>query len=54
MIAGIASAPTSKETICAVTVVPMLVPKMIPIACERFSSPALMKPITITVLALED
>ena len=54
MIAGIASTLTSNETSCAVMVVPIFVPMMMPTACARFSSPALMKPITITVLALED
>ena len=54
MIAGIARTPTSNETICAVIVVPILDPMMIPIDWARFRSPALMKPITMTVVALED
>ena len=38
--------------ICAVIVVPMLAPRMMEIACGRFISPALTKPIAITVVAL--
>ena len=36
---------------CAVIVVPMLAPKITEIACGRLISPALTKPITITVVA---
>ena len=54
MIAGSANAEMSNATICAVMVVPMFVPKMIPIDCARFRSPALIKPITMTVVALDD
>ena len=43
-----------KATSCAVMVVPMFAPNMIPIDWTRFNSPAFTKPITITVLALED
>ena len=52
--AGIASPPRSNEMTWAVMVVPMLAPKMMPIPWVRFSKPALMKPMTITVVALED
>ncbi len=45
---------TSNAMICAVMVVPMFAPKMMPIDCTRFRSPALTKPITMTVVALED
>ena len=38
--------------ICAVIVVPMLAPSIIEIACGRLISPALTKPIVITVVAL--
>ena len=44
----------NKLTIHAVIVVPMLAPKMTPNDWYRFSSPALAKPTTITVVALED
>ena len=54
VIAGSASPERLNEMICAVTVVPMFAPKMMPIACDRFSSPALMKPMTMTVVALDD
>ena len=42
------------EMIQAVIVVPMLAPMMTPIACASVRSPALTKPTTITVVALED
>ena len=54
VIAGSARPERLNEMICAVTVVPMFAPKMMPIACVRFSSPALMNPITMTVVALDD
>lgn len=54
VIAGSASPERLKEMICAVTVVPMFAPKMMPIDWTSDSNPALMKPITITVVALED
>ena len=54
VIAGSASPERLKEMICAVTVVPTLAPKMMPMAWVRVRSPALMNPITITVVALED
>ena len=38
--------------ICAVIVVPILAPNIIEIACGSVISPALTKPITITVVAL--
>ena len=38
--------------ICAVIVVPMFAPRMMEIACGRFISPALTKPIAITVVAV--
>ncbi len=44
----------SRETICAVTVVPILAPIITPTACIRFISPELTKLTTITVVALED
>ena len=44
----------SKAISCAVIVVPMLAPKITEIACGSPISPALTKPITITVVALED
>ena len=40
-------------TICAVTVVPMLAPMMIAVACLRVMTPALTKPTTMTVVADE-
>ena len=52
--AGSASPERLNEMICAVTVVPIFAPKMIPIDCRRVRSPALMKPITMTVVALDD
>ena len=45
---------TSNAMICAVMVVPMFAPKMMPIDCTSVRSPAFTKPITMTVLALED
>ena len=54
MIAGIIIQPISNATSCAVIVVPMFAPKINPTACARVNNPALIKPITITVLALED
>ena len=42
------------ESISEVTVVPMLAPMMTPMALLRDRSPALTKPTTITVVALED
>ena len=44
----------SNATSWAVIVVPMLAPKINPMACTRESRPAFTKPMTITVLALED
>jgi hypothetical protein len=44
----------TRDTIHAVTVVPILAPMMTPIACVSVSSPALTKLTTITVVALED
>ena len=41
-------------SICAVMVVPILAPMMIPTAPRSFSSPALTRPMTITVVAVED
>ena len=41
-----------KDTNSAVTVVPMLAPIIIPIACCKFISPAFTKPTVITVVAL--
>ena len=52
--AGITSHWMLKATSCAVMVVPMLAPKMMPMDCTRVRSPAFTKPMTITVLALED
>ena len=43
-----------EDTSHAVTVVPMLAPIITLIACFRTISPALTKPITMTVVALED
>ena len=42
-----------RETICAVTVVPMFAPKMIVVAWRSDITPALTKPSTMTMLALE-
>ena len=42
------------EMIQAVIVVPMFAPIITPMAWARVSSPALTKPTTITVVALED
>ena len=42
------------DSIREVTVVPILAPMMTPMALLRDSSPALTKPTTITVVALED
>ena len=44
----------SNEMIYARTVVPICAPIMIGIACFKSSSPALIKPTTITVVALDD
>ena len=44
----------NKETIHAVTVVPMFAPKIIPIACVNDNISAFTKLTTITVVALED
>ena len=54
MMAGIVMQAMSNAMICAVIVVPMFAPKMIPIDWVRFRSPAFTNPITITVLALDD
>ncbi len=45
------SASTFIDTRNAVTVVPILAPMMIPVACTRFRSPEFTKPTTITVVA---
>ena len=49
-----ASAPMSSAMSWPVTVVPMLAPMMIHTACCSVIIPELMKPTTITVVALED
>ena len=54
MIAGMVMLVTSNAMICAVMVVPMFAPKMMPIDCTSVRSPAFTKPITMTVLALDD
>ena len=41
-----------KATNCAVTVVPIFAPIIIPAACAKFINPALTNPTTITVVAL--
>ena len=43
-----------KATSWPVTVVPMWAPQMMPMDCSRFSSPALTKPTTMTVVAAYD
>ena len=43
-----------KAMIWAVIVVPMLAPKIIPTACERLITSAVMKPTTRTVVTDED
>ena len=45
---------TSRAIRTLVMVVPMLAPKMTPVAWARSMIPALMKPITITVVAEDD
>jgi len=45
---------TLKATICAVIVVPMLAPMMIPTDCESDINPAVIKPTTSTVVTEED
>ena len=54
MIAGMMIHDILNATNCAVIVVPILAPKIKPIAWARVSNPALIKPMTITVLALDD
>ena len=59
VIRGTASAEISAlnpkmEIIQAVMVVPMLAPIITPIACDKVNNPALTKPTTITVVALDD
>ena len=54
IIAGMIMLSILKAMICPVTVEPMLAPKIMPKDCTKVSSPALMKPITITVEALEE
>ena len=48
-----ADEPESRLRICAVMVVPMLAPMMMPTACLRVIMPALTKPTTITVVPVE-
>lgn len=45
---------TSRAIRTLVMVVPMLAPKITPVACARSIIPALIKPMTITVVAEED
>ncbi len=52
--AGSARPLRLNEISWAVMVVPMFAPKMMPIACTRFSRPALMKPRTMMVVAALD
>ncbi|MPN30908.1 hypothetical protein SDC9_178379 [bioreactor metagenome] len=47
-----AIAARSRATSCPVTVVPIFAPIITPAAWYKFISPALTKPITITVVAL--
>ena len=54
MMAGIMMLSILKAIIWPVTVEPMLAPKIIPSACTSVSNPALIKPITITVDALDE
>ena len=49
-----ATAVRLNETSCAVIVVPILAPKMIPTACANSIKPAFTKVTTITVVAPED
>jgi len=50
-IVGNARSVSLRDTICAVTVVPILAPRITPAAWLRFISPALTKPTTMTVVA---
>ena len=52
--AGSARPLRLNEISWAVMVVPMFAPKMMPMACTRFSNPALMKPSTMMVVAALD
>ena len=45
---------SEREMIQPVTLVPMIAPMMIPIACVRFIIPEFTKPTTITEVAEED
>ena len=53
-ISGMASAVVLNATICAVTVVPTLAPKITPTDCTRVMSPALTKPTTSTMVTEDD
>ena len=51
---GNANASILNAIICAVTVVPILAPIMIPIACMRFNIPEFTKLTVITVVPVDD
>ena len=44
----------ARESIQAVSVVPMLLPIIMPVVCSRLSMPLLTRPTSITVRAEED